>query len=160
MTPAKTNMSAIARSGVVPHHPPNISFPWALASHGMTRNCVRGPTINAVSGEAIFSRDCPNPKTLPCRSRGTIFCMIVCSHASAAGPIIIQRNMPTPVRMILDIAVNPIQIPHPAIERSRRVRTGLCPSPVRATIIPLRINPVLVKARMTPHVSTDTRVRL
>lgn len=64
MSPARTNTSAMARSGVVPHHPLNISFPAGLASHGITRNCVSGHMKNAVSGEAIFSIDCPNPNTL------------------------------------------------------------------------------------------------
>ncbi len=159
-SPAETNISAIARSGVVPHHPPNISVPLGLASHGMTRNCVSGPIMKAVSGEAIFSIDCPNPNTRPCRSRGTTFWSIVCSHASAAGPIIIQRNIPTPTSMMLGTAVNPIQILHAATFSIKSVLTGFFPSPIRAIRSPLSMNPVLVSARITHQVSTFTSDRL
>ena len=56
-TPARTNIRAIARSGVVPHHHSKRILQEGLASQGMIANCVNGPIRNAVKGEAIFSID-------------------------------------------------------------------------------------------------------
>ena len=156
-SPARTNTRAIARSGVVPHHPPNISFPTGLASHGITRNCVSGPTKNAVRGEAIFSIDCPNPKTLHWRSRGTTFCIIVCSEDSAMGLSIMNPKNPIPTSQIEDITGKSMQIVHIMALTRRRVLMGFLPSPYFPTIIPQTINPMLVIARTVPQISTDTR---
>lgn len=154
--PARVKMSAIARSGVVPHHPLNISFPTGLASHGMTRNCVSGPMKKAVSGEAIFSIDCPKPKTLHWRSRGTTFCMMVCSADSAIGPSIINPKNPIPTSQIEDTTGKSIQIVHMITLTRRRVLTGFFPSQYFPTIIPQAMNPILVIARTVPQISTDT----
>lgn len=160
MIPAAKNMSAIARSGLVHHHSPNTSVPTGHASQGMTRNCVSGPTRNAVRGEAIFSILCPKPNTRPCRSRGTTFCMMVCSHASAIGPTIIQRNIHTPVRMMLGTEVNMIHIDQATILVISSDLTGFFPSPYRDTMSPPMMNPTLVIARIIHHVSTLTSERL
>lgn len=149
-------MSAIARSGLVHHHTANILSHTSLASHGMTMNCVSGPMRNAVRGLAIFSIDCPKPNTRPWRSRGTTFCMMVCSAASAIGPTIIQRKNPIAVTIIDDTAVKNILIVHAMSERMRRVFTGFFPSPYRETSIPPMMNPTLVTARSMPQTSTDT----
>ena len=53
--------------------------------NGITKNSVMGAIRNAVSGEAACSTLCANPKTRPCRSKGTTRCRIVCSAASAYG---------------------------------------------------------------------------
>lgn len=156
MNPARTKTSAIARSGVVPHHPENISVPTGLASHGMTRNCVSGPIIKAVSGEAIFSIDCPKPNTRPWRSSGTIFCMMVCSADSAIGPSIINPKKPIPTSQIEDTTGKSMQIVHIIRFTRSRVLTGFFPSPYFPTIIPQAMNPILVIARTVPQISTDT----
>ncbi len=149
-------MIAMARSGVVPHHPPNISCPPGLASQGMTRNCVRGPIMNAVSGEAIFSIDCPNPNTLPWRSNGTTFCMIVCSHASAIGERSMNAKNPNPTNHIDETVGNMIHVVHMMRFMRRRVLTGFLPSQYLLTSIPQAMNPVLVIARTIPQISTET----
>ena len=154
--PAIVKMSAIARSGVVPHHPLKISFPIGLASHGITRNCVSGPMKKAVSGEAIFSIDCPNPNTRPWRSSGTTFCRIVCSADSAIGPSIMNPKKPIPTSQIDGTTGKNIQIAHMIALTRRRVLTGLFPRPYFPTTIPPAMNPTLVRARTVPQISTDT----
>lgn len=156
MIPANTNTIAIARSGVVHHHPPKISSHMGLASHGITRNCVRGPTRNAVSGEAIFSIDCPKPNTRPCLSSGTTFCMIVCSAASAIGEKNIKEKNPIAINQIEETIGKSIQVDQRMILTKRSVLTGLVPSPYLDTSIPPAMNPVLVTASMIPHASTET----
>ncbi len=156
MIPARTNMIAIARSGVVPHHPPNISFPFGLASQGMTRNCVSGPIMKAVSGEAIFSILWPKPNTLHWRSSGTTFCMIVCSHASAIGERSMNAKNPSPTSHIDETVGNMIQVAHMMRFMRRRVFTGFLPSPYLLTSIPPAINPVLVMASTIHQISTET----
>lgn len=156
MNPARTNTRAMARSGVVPHHPLKISFPAGLASQGITRNCVSGPIIKAVSGEAIFSIDCPNPKTLHWRSRGTTFCIIVCSADSAIGESIIKPKNPIPTSQIEEITGKIIQMIHIIRFTRSRVLTGFFPSPYFPTTVHQTMNPILVIARTVPQISTDT----
>lgn len=152
----RVKIIAIARSGVVPHHPPNISFPIGLASHGITRNCVSGPMRNAVRGEAIFSIDCPNQNTLHWRSSGTTFCMMVCSADSAIGESIIKPKNPIATSQIEEIVAKREQIIQRMRFTRRRVFTGFFPSPYLPTTIHPTINPTLVRARTIPQISTDT----
>lgn len=156
MNPATTNTSAIARSGVVPHQPANISLLSGLASQGMTRNCVRGHTKNAVIGEAIFSIDCPNPKTRHCRSIGTTFCITVCSADSIIGEKSMKKKNDIPTIQIDEIIGKRIHIIHIMRFPRRTVLTGFFPSPYLPTIIPQRMNPILVRARTVPQISTET----
>ena len=156
MSPARTNMSAIARSGVVHHQPPNRLIPLSLASHGMTRNCVSGPTRKAVKGEAIFSNDCPNPNTRHCRSRGTTFCMTVCSADSIIGENAIKKKKPTPTNQIDDTIGKMMHTVQMMRFPRRIVLTGLTPSPYLETSIPQAMNPVLVIASTTHQSSTET----
>ena len=156
MSPASTNTRAIARSGVVPHHPPKISFPTGLASQGITRNWVSGPMRNAVSGEAIFSIDCPNPKTRHWRSSGTTFWRIVCSADSAIGESIINPKKPIATSQIDEIVAKKEQITQRMRFTRRRVLTGFFQSQYFPTIIPQAMNPILVIARTIPQISTDT----
>lgn len=156
MIPAETKTTAIARSGLVPHQSQTIRSIPPPATHGITRNCVSGPTKNAVSGEAIFSIDCPNPKTLPCRSSGTTFWRIVCSQASAIGPKSMKKKNPIPTSQIEDTRGKNIQIDHVITLVKSSDFTGLFPSQYRLTSIPPIINPVLVSASIIPQTSTDT----
>jgi hypothetical protein len=64
---------AIARSGVFPYHPENISTQVELAINGITKISVIGPIKKAVRGDADCSTLCAKPKTLPCLSNGTTF---------------------------------------------------------------------------------------
>ena len=156
MIPAETNTTAMARSSVIPHQSHTRLVTPPDRTHGITRNSVSGPIKNAVRGEVIFSRDCPNPKTLHCRSRGTTFWRIVCSQASAIGLTTIQRKNHIPTNQIDDTRGKMIQILQPAIFTRRRDRTGLFPSPYLAMIDPPTMNHILVTARTIPQSSTET----
>ena len=146
----------MARSPQVPHHSPTILVIPPSATHGITRNCVRGHTRNAVSGEAIFSSDCPNQKTLHWRSSGTTFCRMVCSQASAIGQIIIHIKNPIPTNHTEETSGKSIQIVQLTMLIRIRNFTGLLQSPYFATIPPPTIKPTLVIARTIPQSSTDT----
>ena len=154
--PAAINTTAIARSGLVPHQSQTIRVIPPSATHGMTRNCVSGPTRNAVRGLAIFSIDCPNPNTLHWRSSGTTFWSMVCSQASAIGHMIIQKKNPIPTNHIDETSGKSIQRSHAARLTRRSDFTGFFPSPYRDTSDHPTMKPMLVTASTVPQSSTDT----
>ena len=117
---------------------------------------MSGPIMNAVRGEAIFSMDCPNQNTLHWRSRGTTFCMMVCSHASAIGDMSMNAKNPNPTSHIDETVGNMIHVAHMMRFMRRRVFTGFFPSPNLEVSIPQTMNPVLVMASTVPHISTET----
>ena len=81
--PATVNTRAMPRSAPRPNQSPMASAPAPVVMNGMTRNWVNGPMRKAVSGEAACSTDWAKPNTRPWRSKGTTFCNVVCSAASA-----------------------------------------------------------------------------
>ncbi len=81
---------------------------------------------------------------------------MVCSHASAIGHTIIQTKNPIPTKYIDATVGNIIQIDQLRTLIARRVKTGFFPSPYLATIVPPMMNPILVTASTTHHISTDT----
>lgn len=82
--------------------------------------------------------------------------MIVCSHASAIGHTIIQTKNPILTKYIDATVGNMIHIVQLSTLIARRVKTGFRPSPYLATILPPTMNPILVTASTTHHISTDT----
>ncbi len=153
---ARINTTAIALSGEVHHQSHSMPVIPAFAIQGITRNWVSGHIRNAVTGEAIFSTDCPNPKTRHCRSIGTTFCITVCSADSIIGEKSMKKKNDIPTIQIDEIIGKRIQIIHIMRFPRRTVLTGFFPSPYLPTIIPQRMNPILVRARTVPQISTET----